>query len=317
MPVYDPTIWDDELTDEFLSAVLSLDNKSAAKAFLADVLTNSEITEFSKRLRTAKMLKNGDSYDSIREATGMSTTTIARVSDWLKKGAGGYNLVIRHLGEMRDGGVVFGGSSNEPNLKIGIQKKGRLRTDSEKFLKSIDWEVPADNVLLGKSPTDSNVEIAFGRQSDLPDLVAAGIIDAAIVGMNVIREKNDRFEIVRELAFGNCSLYIAVPESASEDLSTLNNKRIVTSYPRSLRKFLAKNDIRAHILTLSGSVELAPSLGAADAICDIVQTGKTLKANGLKKTAKVYDSQAVLITRPSLPTEQKSKLLESVNNANF
>ena len=97
MPVYDPTIWDDETAQEFLSGILTLDNKSVAEAFLADVLTTSEIKEFGNRLKTAKMLRANKSYEDIRKATGMSTTTIARVSDWLKKGAGGYNIVLNRL----------------------------------------------------------------------------------------------------------------------------------------------------------------------------------------------------------------------------
>jgi TrpR-related protein YerC/YecD len=97
MPVYDPTIWDEDAAKELLDAILRLDNKSMAQAFLADVLTNNEIQEFGNRLRTARMLKNGESYDQIQAATGMSTTTIARVSEWLKKGAGGYDLVLRSI----------------------------------------------------------------------------------------------------------------------------------------------------------------------------------------------------------------------------
>jgi len=99
MPVYDPTIWDDEDAQEFLSGILTLDNKSMAEAFLADVLTTSEIKEFGNRLKTAKMLRANKSYEDIRKATGMSTTTIARVSDWLKKGAGGYQMVLNRLEE--------------------------------------------------------------------------------------------------------------------------------------------------------------------------------------------------------------------------
>jgi TrpR-related protein YerC/YecD len=97
MPVYDPTIWEGEAAQEFLQAIMSLDNKSAAEAFLADVLTTNEINEFGNRLRTAKMLKAGKSYNEIQSVTGMSTTTIARVSEWLKTGAGGYDLVLRQL----------------------------------------------------------------------------------------------------------------------------------------------------------------------------------------------------------------------------
>lgn len=97
MPVYDPTIWDDEAAKEFLAGIMALDNKSVAEAFLADILTASEIKEFGNRLKTAKMLRANKSYDEIRSATGMSTTTIARVSEWLKTGAGGYDLILRRL----------------------------------------------------------------------------------------------------------------------------------------------------------------------------------------------------------------------------
>ena len=99
MPVYDPTIWDDEAAKEFLAGIMSLDNKSVAEAFLADILTTSEIKEFGNRLKTAKMLRANKSYDEIRKATGMSTTTIARVSEWLKTGAGGYDLILRRLAD--------------------------------------------------------------------------------------------------------------------------------------------------------------------------------------------------------------------------
>ncbi len=147
---------------------------------------------------------------------------------------------------------------------------------------------------------NSNVEILFVRNSDIPEYVRYGVADFGIVGRNVLMENEDKLKIVKELDFGRCSLIVAVPKNSGiKELTDLDYERVATSYPRTLRNFLKKRGVSASIIEIRGSVEICPSLGLADAIFDITQTGRTLEENGLKVVEKVADSQAVLIQNPN------------------
>lgn len=147
---------------------------------------------------------------------------------------------------------------------------------------------------------NSDIEILFVRNSDIPEYVRYGVADFGIVGKNVLMEKENNLKTVQELDFGKCSLVIAVPENSKiKTPADLDHERVATSYPRILKDFLKKQGVSASIIEIQGSVEICPSLGLADAIFDITQTGRTLKENGLKVIEKVADSQAVLIQNPN------------------
>jgi ATP phosphoribosyltransferase len=163
--------------------------------------------------------------------------------------------------------------------------------------------------LLRAQAENFPMEIIFLRDDDIPEYVEEGVVDAGIVGENVVLEKQKTVQTVERLGFGKCRLSIAMPRSADyTGIKSLENLRIATSYIRVLAKFLAEKNIRADIHEISGAVEIAPSLGLADAIFDIVSTGSTLLANGLREVETVLDSEALLIANPALTADKKEVL---------
>jgi len=208
----------------------------------------------------------------------------------------------------------------QQKLKIAIQKKGRLNDDSLALLSrcGIKFHVASHSLIVRSE--NLPLDILFVRDDDIPTLVMDGICDLGIVGENVLLEKeiyqqvNDdktNFKLIKKLNFGLCRLSIAAPaENGYDDLTTLDGKRIATSYPGLLQKFLFDNNIDAEILTISGSVEIAPKLGMADAICDLVSTGRTLEENNLTEVAVITKSQAVLIRSNKEFSQEKLSTVE-------
>ncbi|WP_437917676.1 ATP phosphoribosyltransferase [Sphingobacterium sp. LRF_L2] len=187
------------------------------------------------------------------------------------------------------------------NLKIAIQKSGRLNEKSVQLLKNCGLDFENYKSSLITTVNNFNLEILFLRDDDIPGYVAQGIADLGIVGENVIDETQAKVNYLQRLGFGKCTLKIAISkDSTIETLQDLNGKSIATSYPIILQQFLESNQIQADIQEISGSVEIAPGLGLSDAICDIVSTGGTLKSNGLKPFADVRNSEAILIGRAGL-----------------
>lgn len=186
------------------------------------------------------------------------------------------------------------------NIRIAIQKEGRLRNPSLEYLESLGLQFPKQNGRTLVVPCkNADAEILYVRHSDVPQYVQNGAADFAIVGDNVLYEKDFKIREVENLNFGKCSLVIAVPlDSSIQKIQDLEGERIATSYPNSLRKFLQKQKINAAIIEIRGSVEIAPALGLADAICDLTQTGNTLKENSLKPIETLFDSMAVFIESP-------------------
>jgi len=181
-------------------------------------------------------------------------------------------------------------------LKIAIQKSGRLNEKSVELLKNCGLNFENYKSSLISPVSNFPLEILFLRDDDIPEYVQDGIADLGIVGENVIEETEVEVNYLQRLGFGKCSLKIAVPNNNSiQQLNQLNGKSIATTYPVILGKFLRKEGIQADIRTISGSVEISPGLGLADAICDLVSTGGTLKSNGLVPFADVMSSEAVLI----------------------
>lgn len=189
-------------------------------------------------------------------------------------------------------------------FRIAIQSKGRLQKPSEKFLKLLGFRFKTRGRNLIVPCANKKAEILYVRNGDIPEYVENQAADFGIVGENVLREKNKTFEIVQKLGFGACSLVIAVPKKSKiVSIADLEGERIATSYPNTLKKYLKKESINASIIEINGSVEIAPSLNLADAICDLSQTGRTLKENDLRVIATVLESQAVLIRAPYLSSD--------------
>ena len=184
------------------------------------------------------------------------------------------------------------------NLKIAIQKSGRLNEKSVQLLRNCGLNFENYKSSLITTVSNFPLEILFLRDDDIPEYVQDGIADLGIVGENVIAETEADVRYLQRLGFGKCSLKIAVPNhSEVNDLADLNGMAIATSYPAILRKFLEKNGVSADIRIISGSVEISPALELSDAIFDIVSTGGTLRSNGLKPFADAMSSEAILISK--------------------
>lgn len=194
----------------------------------------------------------------------------------------------------------------ETKLKIALQKSGRLYDDSVKILKECGIELQNGMNKLLNEAINFPMQILFLRDDDIPQYVEDGVADIGIVGENVVYETNKNIEIVEKLGFGKCRLSVAVPRNENyTGAQFLNGKRIATTYPFLLQSFLDKNKINAEIHEISGSVEITPGVGLADAICDLVSSGSTLFSNGLKETEVVLNSQAALIGNKNLSSEKQ------------
>ncbi len=200
----------------------------------------------------------------------------------------------------------------EIKLKIAVQKSGRLNEDSIELLKKCGVKFNNGLGKLRASAENFPLEIFFLRDDDIPEYVADGVSDIGIVGENVVFESNGAVETIEKLGFGKCRLSLAVPKNFPyQSLEDFDGKRVATSYPRILSEFFRANGVKSDIHTISGSVEIAPGIGLADAVCDLVSSGSTLFTNGLREVETVMQSEAVLIARKNLDAEAL-KILEKL-----
>jgi len=194
-------------------------------------------------------------------------------------------------------------------LKIAVQKSGRLKDDSMKLLKDIGISIDNGKDQLKATATNFPVEVFYLRNGDIPQYLKDGVGDAAIIGTNVIVEKGNAIEYIAKLGFSKCRVSIAVPKSMDyQSLKDLNGKQIATSYPNTVNAFLEQNNITANIHVINGSVEIAPNIGLAEAIVDIVSTGGTLFKNNLVEKDVILKSEAVLAVSPTIQAPQKAVL---------
>ena len=194
-------------------------------------------------------------------------------------------------------------------LKLAVQKSGRLHDDSMRLLKECGIGISNGANKLKTEASNFPLQVFFLRDDDIPQYVEDGVADIGIVGENVVYEKNKSVDIVEKLGFGACRLSIAVPRADSyQSIQSLDGKRIATSYPFLTGQYLAKHKVSAEIHEISGSVEIAPGIGLADAICDLVSSGSTLLTNGLKETETILTSEAVLVRHKNFSAEQQQIL---------
>ena len=194
-------------------------------------------------------------------------------------------------------------------LRIAIQKSGRLNQDSLQILKDCGISIDNGKDQLKASATNFPIDVFYLRNGDIPQYLRDGIVDVAIIGENVLIEKGSDLELVERLGFSKCKVSIAVPkESKALSLKDLNGKRIATSYPKTVQRFLNEQKIEAQIHIINGSVEIAPNIGLADGICDIVSSGSTLFKNGLKEIEVLLKSEAVLAVSPKMTLERQAIL---------
>lgn len=197
-------------------------------------------------------------------------------------------------------------------MRIAIQSKGRLNEDSTALFQEIGISVDDSKRKFLSQSANFPLEVLYMRDDDIPQVVASGTASLGIVGLNEVEEKGVDVEIVERLGFGGCRISLAIPKAEIyEGPEYFNGKRIATSYPRILKKYLDEKGIDAKIEVITGSVEIAPAAGIADAIFDIVSSGGTLVSNGLKEVEQVFWSEAVLIAGPGLSGEDR-KLLDEI-----
>lgn len=202
-------------------------------------------------------------------------------------------------------------------IRIAVQKSGRLSEDSLSLIKECGIKFYNGTGKLKSTSTNFPIEFLFLRDDDIPGYVADGVADLGIVGENELVEKNKEVLVLKKLGFSKCRLSLAIPKSEEyPGLSYFQGKNIATSYPKILGDYLKENKIQADIHEISGSVEIAPSIGLAEGICDIVSSGSTLMMNGLKEVEEIFRSEAVLISHIGMSSEKNAvveKLLFRMN----
>lgn len=199
-------------------------------------------------------------------------------------------------------------------IRLALQKSGRLNQDSLKLLKDCGISIDNGKDQLKASAHNFPMEVFFLRNGDIPKYVRDGVVDLAIVGENLLMEKGMDLNVIEKLGFSKCRVSIAFPKGVEfMGVQDLQGKRIATSYPNTVKFFLEKNNIKADLHIINGSVEIAPNIGLADAICDIVSSGSTLFKNNLKEVVEIATSQAVLVQGNSLTSDQ----LELINKLRF
>ena len=200
--------------------------------------------------------------------------------------------------------------ANNNNLKLAIQKEGRLTQESLEFLRKSGLEFESYRQKLMSSCRNFPLEIIYVRDNDISGYVENGIVDLGILGQNLLNEKRPKVKKLLDLRYGFCSLVIAVPkESKIQNIEDLKGKKIATAYPRSTSGYFRKNRIPIKIVAISGSVEITPILGMADAVTDLTSTGSTLALNDLRVICEIYDSESVLISTLKLMVDDRKRSL--------
>ena len=190
-------------------------------------------------------------------------------------------------------------------IRLAVQKSGRLNLESLKILEDCGISIDNGKDQLKTSARNFPMEVFFLRNSDIPQYIRDGVVDLAIIGENLLVEKGADLQVLEKLGFSKCKVSIAVPKDLKfKGLKDLEGKRIATSYPNTVKIFLNENNINADLHIINGSVEIAPNIGLADAICDIVSSGSTLFKNNLKEVVEISKSQAVLVQANSLASDK-------------
>jgi len=200
-------------------------------------------------------------------------------------------------------------SANMKKLKIAVQKSGRLNQDSLKLLKDCGISIDNGKDQLKAQSHNFPLEVLYLRNGDIPQYLRDGVVDIAIIGENVIKEKGQDLITLEKLGFSKCRVCVAVPKDIDyTSLNDLEGMKIATSYPNTVNQFLDKNNVKAELHIINGSVEIAPNIGLSDAIVDIVSSGSTLFKNNLKEVETLLTSEAVLVSSPILSGEKQAIL---------
>lgn len=194
-------------------------------------------------------------------------------------------------------------------IRLAVQKSGRLNEDSLRLIKDCGISIDNGKDQLKAAARNFPMEVFFLRNGDIPQYLRDGVVDLAILGENLLAEKGTDLEVIEPLGFSKCRVSIAVPKgTAFKGIQDLEGKRIATSYPNTVKTFLKENKLKADLHIINGSVEIAPNIGLADAVCDIVSSGSTLFKNNLKEVVQIAKSQAVLVASPKISSDNRTIL---------
>jgi ATP phosphoribosyltransferase len=194
-------------------------------------------------------------------------------------------------------------------IRLAVQKSGRLNEDSLRLIKDCGISIDNGKDQLKAAARNFPMEVFFLRNGDIPQYLRDGVVDLAILGENLLAEKGVDLEVIEPLGFSKCRVSIAVPKgTAFKGIQDLEGKRIATSYPNTVKTFLKENKLKADLHIINGSVEIAPNIGLADAVCDIVSSGSTLFKNNLKEVVQIAKSQALLVASPKISSDNRSIL---------
>ena len=194
-------------------------------------------------------------------------------------------------------------------IRLAVQKSGRLNEDSLRLIKDCGISIDNGKDQLKAAARNFPIEMFFLRNGDIPQYLRDGVVDLAILGENLLAEKGTDIEVIEPLGFSKCRVSIAVPKgTAFKGIQDLEGKRIATSYPNTVKTFLKENKLKADLHIINGSVEIAPNIGLADAVCDIVSSGSTLFKNNLKEVVQIAKSQAVLVASPKISSDNRTIL---------
>ena len=197
-------------------------------------------------------------------------------------------------------------------IRLAVQKSGRLNEDSLRLIKDCGISIDNGKDQLKAAARNFPIEVFFLRNGDIPQYLRDGVVDLAILGENLLAEKGTDIEVIEPLGFSKCRVSIAVPKgTAFKGIQDLEGKRIATSYPNTVKTFLKENKLKADLHIINGSVEIAPNIGLADAVCDIVSSGSTLFKNNLKEVVQIAKSQAVLVASPKISSDNR-KILKTL-----
>ena len=300
-------------------AILTLRSVDECRAFFRDLCTPAELQALADRWAVVALLQQGVPYREIHKQTGVSVTTIGRVARYLLNGNGGYTLAAERMKDSTDFDRARPTMMDKASrLKVALQKSGRLTDNSLDLMVRCGLKYSRGKDQLMCYGENMPLDLLFVRDDDIPDLVQQDVCDLGIVGLNVIEEKRlafqargvqPLFEQLMTLDYGKCRLSIAVPDGVEyKDARSMHGKRIATTYPNILARYLRQHDVQAEIVTLSGAVEIAPRLGRADFICDLVSTGSTLIANHLWEAETILESQAAIITHAGAGVRREAGL---------
>ena len=279
--------------DELAAAIRSLRTTDEVTRFLRDLCTRAELEALAHRWQTARLLDEGVPYVEIAERVPTSTATVTRVAQWVRHGAGGYRIALA-TGEAAMSAFTRAGENGR--LTLAVPAKGRMAEPTLRLCADAGLSFEATERSLVVPCANAPVDLLLVRPSDIPEYVQDGVVHLGVTGANLVVEAQADVVTLAELGFARCTLQAAVPNDAPQlAIDELGGLRIATAYPVSTRMLLAERGIEAELVPVSGSVEATPRLGLADAIVDLVSTGSTASANGLRLIGTLLSSQAVLI----------------------